>query len=183
MAGSGLQRYVLYFHHARTNLAARWRLRSAELGPRVRVSGRLRVENNGQMRIADRVQLYSTLVRSELVTGDDGILEIGHRTLVNFGTSIVATGTVTIGQHCHIGPHCMIMDNGFHEVDPDKRLSVPEPLPITIEDNVWLGARVIVMPGVTIGHDAVVGAGSVVTTDVAPRTIAAGVPARPIKEL
>lgn len=183
MAGSGIEKYVLYFHHARTNLNARLRLRSAELGPRVRVSGRLRVENNGTMRIADRVQIYSTLMRSELVAGPTGTLEIGHRTLINFGTSIVATGTVTIGEHCHIGPHCMIMDNGFHEVDPDKRLSVPDPLPIVIEDNVWLGARVIVMPGVTIGHDAVVGAGSVVTADVAPRTIAAGVPARTVKEL
>ncbi|MEL6985073.1 MAG: DapH/DapD/GlmU-related protein [Actinomycetota bacterium] len=174
---------ILYFHHARTNLAARWFLRGAEQGPRIRVSGRPRIQTNGTMRIADRVQIYSTLARSELVANSGATLDIGTRTLINFGTSIVSTGKVSIGAHCHIGPHCMIMDNGYHEIDPERRLQTPEPNPVIIEDNVWLGARVIVMPGVTIGRDAVIGAGSVVTTDVPPRTVAAGVPARVVKEL
>lgn len=174
---------ILYFHHARTNLAANWFLRGAERGPRIRVSGRPRVSANGTMRIGDRVQLYSTLARSELVAERGAILEIGSRTLINFGTSIVATGKVSVGAHCHIGPHCMIMDNGYHEIDPERRLETPEPQPVSIEDNVWLGARVIVMPGVTIGQDAVIGAGSVVTTDVPPRSVAAGVPARVVKQL
>ncbi len=174
---------VLYFHHARTNLAANWFLRGAERGPRIRVSGRPRISTAGTMRIADRVQIYSTLARSELVAEHGATLEIGSRTLVNFGTSIVATGKVSVGAHCHIGPHCMIMDTGYHEIDPERRLETPEPQPVTIEDNVWLGARVIVMPGVTIGRDSVIGAGSVVTADVPPRTVAAGVPAKVVKAL
>lgn len=133
--------------------------------------------------MADRVQLYSTLAPLELVVRHGGRLEIGERTLVNFGTSIVAFESVEIGAHCHIGPHCMIMDNAFHEMDPDRRLEEPPSQPVTIEENVWLGARVIVMPGVTIGRDAVIGAGSVVTRDIPPRAFAAGVPASVVRTL
>jgi acetyltransferase-like isoleucine patch superfamily enzyme len=75
------------------------------------------------------------------------------------------------------------MDTPFHELDPDRRLARPRTSPIDIGENVWLGARVMVMPGVTIGRDAAVGAGSIVTSDVPPRTLVAGVPARVIKEL
>lgn len=90
---------------------------------------------------------------------------------------------VTIGERCLIGPHCMIMDTPFHNVEPDRRLSSVAPTPITIGDNVWLGARVIVLPGVTIGDDAVVGIGSVVTSDVPARSVAVGVPARVVREI
>lgn len=174
---------VTYFHHGRTMLAGWWFLRHAELGSRVRVSGRPRVMAAGTMRIGNNVQIYSTLARTELVAAKGATLEIGRRTLVNWGTSIVALDRVVIGDDCHIGTHCLILDNAFHEVDPDRRLERPPSKSVTIGDNVWLGARVIVMPGVTIGRDAVVGAGSVVTGDVPPRTLAAGVPARVVREL
>ena len=166
-------------------LAGMWFLRRADLGRRVRVSGRPRVvvRPGGRLRVADRVQLYSTLARTELVANDGATLEIGDRTLVNFGTSIVAVERVSIGADCHIGPHCMIMDTAFHVVDPDRRLERPRPEPVTIGDNVWLGARTIVMPGVPIGRDAVVGAGSVVTRDVPARALAVGSPARVVREL
>jgi maltose O-acetyltransferase len=77
----------------------------------------------------------------------------------------------------------MLMDNAFHRLEPERRNEVPPSAPIVIGNNVWLGARTIVLPGVTIGHDSVIGAGSVVTRDVPPRTLSAGVPARPIKNL
>ena len=54
------------------------------------------------------------------------------------------------------------MDNDFHRIEPERRLEWPESKPIIIEDNVWLGARVIVLAGVTIGDDSCIGAGSVV---------------------
>ncbi|MET0196770.1 MAG: DapH/DapD/GlmU-related protein [Rhodococcus fascians] len=133
--------------------------------------------------VGDRVQLSASLARSEIVVTEGGLLEIGSSTLVNFGTSIVATGRITIGPNCLIGTHCFIIDTGFHELDPDRRLEVPAPCPVTIGRNVWLGARVIVMPGVTIGDDSAIAAGSVVTSDVPPRCLAAGVPARVIREL
>jgi maltose O-acetyltransferase len=77
----------------------------------------------------------------------------------------------------------MLLDNGFHRVEPERRLERPPSAPIIVEDNVWIGARSIVMPGVTIGRDSCVGAGSVVTKNVEPRVLVAGVPARPIREL
>ena len=77
----------------------------------------------------------------------------------------------------------MLMDTGFHHVDPDRRLDPPTAQPIVIEDNVWIGARSVVLPGVTIGHDSVVGIGSVVTRDVAPRTVVVGVPAKVVRHL
>lgn len=175
----------MYFHHGRTMVAGWWYLRKADLGRRVRVTGRPRVVvgPGSQLRVAERVQLYSSPARLELASHDGGVLQIGPRTLVNHGTSIAAAARVTIGADCHIGPHCMIMDSAYHELDPERRLERPTPQPVTIEDNVWLAARVIVLPGVTIGRDAAVAAGSVVATDVAPRTLVGGVPAKLIRQL
>lgn len=168
----------------RAVLAARWHLRGVQrLGSRVRLRGTPAVTTRGRMLIGDRVQLVSTVATLELVAETGGTLDIGPRTLVNFGCSLVAFDRVTIGERCLIGPYCMIMDTPFHHVEPERRLDPPSAAPITIGDNVWLGARVIVMPGVTVGRDSVVGAGSVVTHDVPPRTLVAGVPARVVREL
>ena len=169
---------------ARAVVRARWYLRDAEhVGARVRLRGRPHVSVDGRLLIHERVQLVSTVAALELAVGDGATLEIGARSLVNFGTSLVALDRVTIGPRCLIGTHCLVMDTGFHELDPDRRLDRPAPRPVTIGENVWLGARVIVMPGVTIGDDSAVGAGSVVTHDVPPRTLVAGVPASVIRAL
>jgi acetyltransferase-like isoleucine patch superfamily enzyme len=175
-------RYV--WDNGRAMLQARWYLRHAdEVGARVRLRGRPAVTNHGRMIIGERVQLVSTIATLELVSDTGGLLEIGPRTLVNFGCSLVATELVHIGAHCHIGPYTMMLDNDFHRVEPERRLERPPSKPIIVEDNVWIGARVILMSGVSVGRDACVGAGSVVTGDVPPRTLAAGVPARVIREL
>jgi acetyltransferase-like isoleucine patch superfamily enzyme len=165
-------------------LNARWALRKADfVGDRVRLRGRPAVTNHGRLVIGRRVQLVSTIATLELVSDLDGVLEIGEATLVNFGCSLVATELVQIGADCHIGPYTMMLDNDFHRVEPDRRLERPPSRPIIVEDNVWIGARSILMPGVTVGRDSCIGAGSVVTTSVEPRTLAAGVPARAIREL
>jgi acetyltransferase-like isoleucine patch superfamily enzyme len=165
-------------------LRARWYLRRAEhIGTRVRVRGRPQVLAAGRLVVNDRVQLVSTLATLELVAGHGGVLEIGERSLVNFGTSIVAFQRVTIGARCLIGPHCMIMDTPFHRLEPERRLEPPETSPVTIGADVWLGARVIVLPGVTIGDGSAIGAGSVVTHDIAPRSLAVGSPARVVRNL
>ena len=175
-------RYVMGNGMAVVN--ARWALRKADhVGTRVRLRGRPKVTNLGRMTIGDRVQLVSTIATLELVSDREGLLEIGERTLVNFGCSLVATDHVQIGAHCHIGPYTMMLDNDYHRVEPERRLERPPSKPIIVGENVWIGARVIVMSGVTIGKDSCVGAGSVVTSDVPPRSLVAGVPARFIKEL
>jgi len=164
--------------------AARVYLRRAEsVGSRVRVRGRPSITIRGRLVVHDRVQLVSTVATLELMVERGASLEIGERSLVNFGTSIVAFQSITIGANALIGTHCMIMDTPFHELDPDRRLDRPPPRPISIGENVWLGTRVIVMPGVTIGNDCAIGAGSIVTHDIPSRTLAIGSPARVVREL
>jgi len=163
---------------------ARWSLRHADhVGTRVRVRGRPALLNEGRIVIHDRVQLVSTMARLELVATGGVLLEIGERSLVNFGGSIVASELVRIGPRCLIGPYVMMLDNDFHRIEPERRLERPPSKPIVVEENVWIGARVILMSGVTVGRDSCIGAGSVVTADVPPRTFVAGVPARVIREL
>ena len=135
------------------------------------------------MIIGARVRLVSTAAKLEIATLEGGTLEIGERTFVNYGGSIAPAESVHIGADCLIGTHSIIMDNDFHRIEPERRLEWPESKPIVIEDNVWLGARVIVLGGVTIGRDSCIGAGSVVTGDIPPRSLAVGVPARVIRTL
>lgn len=165
-------------------LRARYYLRSADaLGPRVRLWGTPFVNNQGSLRIGDRVRLASEVSTLELSVGPEGLLEIGDGVLINHGCSIGATKHVRIGDRCNLGSQSILIDNAFHELDPDRRDSRPDPAPVVLEDNVWLAARVIVLPGVTIGKNSVVGAGSVVTRDLPPDVLAAGVPARVIRPL
>lgn len=165
-------------------LRARWYLRKADhIGPKARVWGRPVVNNWGEMRFGPRLRLVSTVATTELVASDGGRLEVGEGVFVNYGCSISASELVRIGDHCSIGTHVIIMDNDFHQVDPEQREERPASAPIILEEKVWLGARVIVLKGVTIGRDSVIGAGSVVTRDIPPRCVAAGVPARVIRKL
>jgi acetyltransferase-like isoleucine patch superfamily enzyme len=168
----------------RAVVTARWYLRRASsVGSRVRLRGRPIVVNQGRMLIGSRVQLVSTAAKLELVTLPGGTLDVGERTLINYGGSIAAAESIRIGARCLIGTHAIIMDNDFHRIEPERRLERPESRPIAIEDNVWLGARVTVLGGVTIGEGSCVAAGSVVIDDVPPRSLAAGVPARVIRTL
>ena len=165
-------------------LRARWYFRrSNELGAKVRVLGKPVIQNWGMMNIGDRVRLVSTIATTEIVVSGSGRLEIGESTFINYGCSIAAEKLVQIGPRCNIGTYVLIMDNNFHRLEPERRQERPESLAICLEENVWLGARVIVLPGVRIGKDSVIGAGSVVTRDIPARVVAAGVPARVIKKL
>jgi acetyltransferase-like isoleucine patch superfamily enzyme len=172
------------WHDGRAVLMAKWYLRRASsVGSRVRLRGRPLVTNQGRMVIGSRVQLVSTAAKLELVAMKGASLEVGERTLLNYGGSIAAADSVRIGARCLIGTHAIIMDNDFHRIEPERRLERPESRPIVIEDNVWIGARVIVLGGVTIGEGSCIGAGSVVIDDIPPRSLAVGVPARVIRTL
>ncbi|MGQ9529396.1 acyltransferase [Chloroflexus sp.] len=164
-------------------LRARWYLRSATLGPRVRLWGRPAISNHGQLIIGERARLVSTIVPLELAVAHGARLEIGQGAFINYGCSIAATELVRIGPRCNIGTYAMIMDNDFHRLEPERRQERPPSAPIILEENVWLGGRVTVLSGVTIGTGSVVGAGSVVTKSIPPRSLAAGVPARVIRQL
>jgi acetyltransferase-like isoleucine patch superfamily enzyme len=172
------------WNDGRSVIRARWYLRRATtLGPRIRTSSRLRIINNGTLEVGEKVRFDSTLATIELSVGLGGELVIGANSFINSGCSIGATGSIRIGRDALFGPGCLIMDNAFHHVEPERRLEQPESAPISIGCNVWLGARVIVLPGVTIGDHSCIAAGSVVTKDIPARTLAAGIPAKPIKSL
>lgn len=129
------------------------------------------------------MRIDSRVARTEIVVEQGATLEIGESAFINYGCSISANQLVRIGPRCNIGTFCMVIDNAFHELEPERRHLRPESKPIILEENVWLGGRVIVLPGVTIGRDRVIGAGSVVTHDIPAGVIAAGMPARVIREL
>ena len=108
---------------------------------------------------------------------------VGARTFVNFGLVVLDVASVTIGDDVQIGPNVQLL-TATHPLDPGPRRDKWESAePITIEDNVWLGGGVIVCPGVRIGANTVVGAGSVVTRDLSPGVIAVGSPAKAIREI
>jgi maltose O-acetyltransferase len=110
-------------------------------------------------------------------------ITIGPRTFANWGLVAADVGRIEIGADVQIGPHVQLL-TPTHPIDPDQRRDKWEAAePITIGDNVWLGGGVVVCPGVSIGADTVVGAGSVVTRDLPARVVAVGNPARVIREV
>lgn len=164
-------------------IGAKWYLRRAQLGHKVRLWGKPVIHNHGNMIVHPRVMLVSTVVPLELAVDQGATLEIGERTYINYGCSIAASESIRIGPYCNIGTYVIMMDNNQHRIEPERRDERPESAPIVLEERVWLGARVIVLNGVTIGAGSVVGAGSIVTKDIPPRSIAAGNPARVIRSI
>ncbi len=161
-------------------LNARRHLRKAtRLGQRVTLHGKPKIVNEGTMTFGDRVRLDSSVATLELVALPGGHLEIGDNVFINYGSSLVASTLVRIGNDSLIGTHVMVMDTDFHRVE-DKAYDTSGK-PVILEERVWLGNRSMVLKGVTIGHDSVVAAGSVVTSDVPPRSIVAGVPAKVVR--
>ncbi len=116
----------------------------------------------------------------------DGRIRIGAHTGISRGSTVGAVNLVEIGDHCMIGQGCYITDGDHRHDDP----SIPIPDqgmvskgPTILEDNVWLGANVIVTAGVRIGAHSVVGANSVVTRDIPPYSVAAGSPAKVVAQV
>jgi maltose O-acetyltransferase len=145
----------------------------------VRLRGRVQLSGGGEVVLGEGVSLNGTVVPVELVTYTSGRIEIGNHTFVNYGSSIAARASVKIGSHCLLGHYTFVMDNDQHDVV--KHSVLPQSDPVIIEDHVWIGSKVVVLPGVRIGTRAVIGAGSIVTKDIPPRCVAAGNPARVLR--
>jgi acetyltransferase-like isoleucine patch superfamily enzyme len=113
------------------------------------------------------------------------------RTLLSFGSDTIITGplhidlggAVRIGNQVYIGHNVVLLTVDHTVGAAERRCAEPEFHPITIGDGAWLGAHAIVLPGVAIGAGSVVGAGAVVTRDVPPNVVVAGVPARVLRRL
>jgi acetyltransferase-like isoleucine patch superfamily enzyme len=110
-------------------------------------------------------------------------IHLGKNVFVNAHSYFMDGNTITIGDNAFIGPNCGFYTN-THPEDIDRRnAGLEKALPITIGDNVWLGGNVSVLPGVTIGEGCVIGAGSVVSRDIPPYSVAVGSPCRVIRKV
>lgn len=141
---------------------------------------------------AERRQILSRLmaelgegvdIRSPFYCDYGTQLRIGARTFANFNLVALDVAPITIGEDVQIGPNVQLL-TPTHPIDPqERRAKVEGAKPITIGNNVWLGGGVIVCPGVTIGENTVVGAGSVVVRDLPANVVAVGNPARIVRTI
>ena len=110
-------------------------------------------------------------------------IEVGENFFANYTLTVLVVARVRIGANAQIAPNVSIYTAG-HPIHPDSRNSGYEyGIDVTIGDNVWLGGNACVMPGVTIGNNVVIGAGSVVTKDIPDNVIAVGNPCRVVREI
>lgn len=144
----------------------------------VQGSGRLIIGDN--VRVDGKCNFFFAARYSENPT-----LTIGDNSGMGNNCSFVVGSSITIGRHCRLGSSIQIFDTPGHPVEPTARLegqpARPEDVrPIEIGDNVWIGSSSIIYPGVVIGEDSVVAMGSVVVSNVPPKVVVAGNPARQI---
>lgn len=110
-------------------------------------------------------------------------ITLGDHVYANTGLTVIDDTFVTIGSHVMLGPRVTI-SAASHPVDPElRRQAYQYDLPVVLEENVWVGAGATILPGVTIGKNSVIGAGSVVDRDIPPDVVAAGVPCRVLREI
>jgi carbonic anhydrase/acetyltransferase-like protein (isoleucine patch superfamily) len=151
----------------------------------------VRIEGYAWLRKVSIPKSWADITLEHEVALDDGVclviggpprpnkLVIGSRTYVNRYTIFDAHQQLHVGRRVMIGPHCYITDADHGTAPGSSVQSQPmRPAPVIIEDEVWLGAHVTILPGVRIGKGAVIGAGSVVKRSIPAMCVAAGVPAR-----
>ncbi|RKP53845.1 acetyltransferase [Cohnella endophytica] len=145
-----------------------------------RISGTLKVRNKGELVVGRNVSFYAKQFPSSISVAKGAKLRIGNNVFFNYGLDIGCTKSIHIGDDTIIGPMVNLIDTNFHPVDRDDR-SMSKP--IFVGANVWIGRGVVILPGVTIGNNSVIAAGSVVTRDIPANVLAGGTPAKAIREL
>lgn len=169
---------------ARTRLL--WGHSLYALGARSVLGRRQLVQNPKAISIGSRATICDGFVFADLVPGmgDYPKIKIGDGAIILFRFQCNAAQSVTIGDNVLIASNVLITDSD-HIVEPGGLPVTRNPnfvtRPVVIESNCWIGQNAVILKGVTIGRDSIVGANSVVTRDVAPRTIVGGNPARLIK--
>lgn len=121
-------------------------------------------------------------LNSPLTVAVGKYVSIGSGTYANMNLTLIDDWKITIGKNVLIGPNVTLCTTG-HPIDPAHRQDGMYSFPITIGDNVWLGGNVMVLPGVTIGENSVIGAGSVVTKDIPANVVAFGSPCKVYREI
>jgi acetyltransferase-like isoleucine patch superfamily enzyme len=148
-------------------LRAAWYLRACQWSPRVRATGFVRVMNEGTVRIGDRTTFLGGMIATAIACRPGASIEIGSRTIFNYGVSLEAWKSIRIGSRAMFGSLVRVSDR--HDCLAG---------PVVIGDDVWIAHGATIEPGVTVGSGSVVAAGSVVSCDVPPGSLAIGNPAR-----
>jgi acetyltransferase-like isoleucine patch superfamily enzyme len=148
----------------------------ATVGPKAVVMGRPRVDATDLV-IGERFRIWSAH-RQTIISGG-GRLRIGDRVFVNSGSVIIAVKEIVIGDDVAFANEAYVMDSNSHGVEGRPHVEAP----VRIGDGTWIGARAMVLPGVTIGKRVLVAAGAVVTRDVPDDVLVAGNPARVVRSL
>lgn len=138
----------------------------------------VRVTDLGEIIIGDGVEIQDLVV----LCAKGGVIEVGNNTLIGMGSQLTAVTSIEIGSECLIAAFGVIRDanHGMNHGLPMSKQSAIS-VPISIGDDVWLGAHVVVTAGSNIGTGAVIGANAVVTGRIKEFSVAVGVPARTIK--
>jgi acetyltransferase-like isoleucine patch superfamily enzyme len=173
------RRTELHWHAAavRQGAKAKWVLRGARrVGRSAHVLGWPRV-NATDLEIGEQFKIWSGH-RQTLISGW-GRIRFGDRCFVNCGAVVIATREVDVGDDVAMGNEVYVMDSNSHGVEGQPHVEAP----VRIGDGTWLGARAMVLPGVTIGKRVLVAAGSVVTRDVPDDVLVAGNPAKVVRSL
>lgn len=147
-------------------------------------------KGKGSIQFGQQVQIgviasplyYSDYAYLEART-ENSLIQIGNNVSINNGFSAVAFSKIEIRDNVLIGVNCSLLDNDAHQIDTNKRHLASSSEAIIIEENVFIGSNVTILKGVTIGKNSVIGNGSVVTKSIPNNVIAAGNPARVIREL
>ena len=122
-------------------------------------------------------------IRSPFFCDYGANVRIGSGAFLNFNCVFLDVVPITIGDRVQVGPAVQFL-TADHPLDAEtRRAGLENGASITIEDDVWIGGGAIFLPGVTVGRGSVIGAGSVVTRDVAPAVVAVGNPCRVVREL
>lgn len=149
----------------------------------VKGKGKISFGNNVQVGVIASPMFYSHYAYLE-ARNRESVIAIGNNVTLNNAFSAEAFATITIQDNVLFGTNCSIIDNDGHDLNPDKRTSkAPKSAPVVIENNVFIGDNVVILKGVTIGENSVIGNGSVVTTTIPKNVIAAGNPAKVIRNL
>jgi len=166
------------------------RYRCDRVGRRLFIEGQLPlIDGNGRVVIGDDVRIGS---RNTWTVGykvsEDAELVIGDRVNIGYHNTFSVATRLHIGPDTMFAPDVQIYDNPNHPLSPAARLrkepfALEDAAPVMIGSNVWVGTGALILPGVTIGDGAIIGAMSLVNRDVPPATLAAGNPARVIREL
>ena len=126
---------------------------------------------------------YSVVESFACINNAVGDVIIGDHTRIGLHNTII--GPVTIGSHVNLAQGITITALNHNFSDAEKRIDEQgvNTTPVVIEDDIWIGANAVILPGVTIGQHSVVAAGAIVTKDVPPHSLVAGVPAKVIKQI